>query len=68
MRNTAEDKEAYEIEKISLAHARSISLSSEMQRAAYENGFSHEHVHMVLGLVLRDELLEADLGQTEAPD
>ena len=57
LRPRVASKEPYEIEEISVAHAREASLSPEMRRAAYENGFSHEHIRVVLGLELRDELI-----------
>ena len=57
LRHETEGKEPYEVEDISRSHAKRVSLSPEIQRTAYENGFSHDHVRTVLGIVLRDRLI-----------
>lgn len=47
----------YEIEDLAFDHARSHDLDSDIREAAFEHGFTVDHVRDVLAVVLRDELL-----------
>ena len=50
-------KRPFEIEEISFAYAQEYEFGLSMREAMYEGGYSGEHTRVVLGIVLRDELI-----------
>ena len=58
LRDEVEGLQPYEIEERSFAHTEQMDLPSDIKAAKYEHGFPDEHVRQVLGLVLRDRLIE----------
>ena len=53
----AEGEAPYRVEEISFAYAQEWDLDSTIRQAIFEHGFERSGVRMVLGVVLRDELL-----------